>query len=194
MLLEYAPELLMLPIILFISGNIKTSIVVLCILLFLFRKNNEEFIKNDNYILSPADGVVDDVFTDENGDISVSIFLNFYDRHYQLAPVSGIVKSIKYFPGKFDYAWNKVDTKNERVETIISNNKIGDVKIIQIAGYVFRRIINILKEKSVVSQTDFMGLIKLSSKVILTFPKNLKLNVKINDRIKIGDKISYLDI
>lgn len=192
LLTKYAPETLIIPLALLYTNNRLSAVIIMVILLFIFRKGTVKFDPSPNILISPAEGVVDNIFT-LNGRTVISIFLNPIDRHFQICPVDGIVKDVKYIRGKFNVAFNNVHTTNERVETIINNRIFGDVKVVQIAGYLFRRITNDLEVDQYVKKADIMGLIKFSSKVTVSFPvsENIKLNIKKDSRIKLGETIAF---
>lgn len=185
---KYAPETLFIPVILFIAGYKKSSVISLLILLFIFRKGVVYFEKNKDEIISPAEGIVDNIKT-EKGKTTASIFLNPLNRHFQISPVSGIVKTVNYIPGEFDMAYNEISTKNERVETVIYTKHFGDIKVVQIAGYIFRRIVNKAQENKIIKKGDFLGLIKFSSKVEISFPSEFIFNKRIGDKIELGETI-----
>lgn len=75
-------------------------------------------------IISPADGVVKDIVK-EARQYHVHITLNLWNKHYQIAPITGIVKDVKYKQGKFlNAVFNKrAAFENERNEITIRNEK-----------------------------------------------------------------------
>lgn len=133
-------------------------------------------------IISPADGKITNVIY-KNNRTSIVITLNLWNKHYQISPVDGIVKEIKYKKGKFlNAVFNKRATfENERNEIIINN-----IKVIQIAGLLARRIKCYVREKQKIKKGEKIGRIAFGSQVILELPG--KLNIK-KGRIKIGEMI-----
>lgn len=189
MILTYAPETLILPLVLLLIQQGVAAVIVLFILLFIFRTGNVEFNKNQDVIVSPAEGVVEDVVV-ENGHYKISIFLNPINKHFQIVPMDGLVTSVKHVPGRFDMAYNEISTSNERVETIISNKRFDKIMVRQIAGYLFRRIVNVVKPDTLVEKGDLLGLIKFSSKVeLLVQTSQGTVVVKKGDKVNIGDSI-----
>ena len=77
---------------------------------YFFRDPERTSIGDDNYLTSPADGVVLQV-KDTNGPKElglenkqmkkVSIFMDVFDCHVNRSPCSGVVSQILYKPGKF---------------------------------------------------------------------------------------------
>jgi len=133
-------------------------------------------------IISPADGKITNIIY-KNNRTSIVITLNLWNKHYQISPVDGIVKEIKYKKGKFlNAVFNKRATfENERNEITINN-----IKVIQIAGLLARRIKCCVKEKQKIKKGEKIGRIAFGSQVILELPG--KLNIK-KGRIKIGEMI-----
>ena len=77
---------------------------------YFFRDPERISINDDNYLVSPADGMVLQVYETlgpkelglENKKFSkVSIFMNVFDCHVNRTPCDGKVSEIVYKPGKF---------------------------------------------------------------------------------------------
>jgi len=110
----------------------------------------------------------------------VNVHLNRY-------PITGKLKYFKYHPGLYLVAWHpKSSTENERTTIVVEDNKNRAVLYRQIAGAMARRIVFFGKEGTDVKQTDECGFIKFGSRVDLLLPLGVKLNVKLNDKVKGG--------
>lgn len=135
-------------------------------------------------IISPADGNITNVIYGKDT-TSIVITLNLWNKHYQISPINGIVKDIKYKNGKFlNAVFNKNATfKNERNEITINN-----IRVIQIAGILARRIKCYVKKNQKIKKGEKIGKIAFGSQVILEIPKIIKVR---KGRIKIGDRIEY---
>ena len=102
----------------------------------LFFRDPERFpINDENYLLSPADGVVSQI-SEVNGPqelgleskkyTRVSIFMNVFDCHVNRTPCSGKITQIFYKPGEYiNASLDKASEKNERNYVKIIN-KNGD--------------------------------------------------------------------
>jgi phosphatidylserine decarboxylase len=67
---------------------------------------------------------------------------------------------------------------------------IGNIKVIQVAGVMAKKIVCAVKEGQMLSKGDALGLIKLGSQVILVLPEdNVELKVKEKDKVKAGSGI-----
>ena len=79
--------------------------------------------------------------------------------------------------------------ENEKNEIIIKNPDIGKIKVIQIAGFVARRIESFVTEGQNIEKGHRIGRINLGSQVSLILPKNITLEVKEGQRVKAGSTI-----
>jgi phosphatidylserine decarboxylase len=193
-------------------------IILILILLFwkiIFLRNPSRSTPNsDNSIFSPADGKIIEILefkgphmnlhkgtkrflgliqtltkdVAESGYI-VSIFMSPLDVHYNRAPISGKVTKITHSNGKFlPVNTFEAGLVNEKAEIIISNNKIT-LKMIQIAGFIARRVITHVKKGDNVKAGEIVGLINLGSQVTLILPKSVIINVSKGDRVVAGETI-----
>lgn len=88
--------------------------------------------------------------------ILISTFMSPFDVHVNRAPVSGQVVKTKYCPGKFKVAFGNVKTENEK-NLIVIESEYGKIGVIQIAGFVARRIVQYVKvgdEVNIREKTD----------------------------------------
>jgi len=146
---------------------------------------------SDNEIVCPADGkivVVEE--TDENEyfhdrRIQISIFMSPLNVHANFNPISGLVKYVKYHPGKFLVAWDpKSSTDNERSTFVVEHSSGKEVLYRQIAGAVARRICYYLQEGEKVEAGKEYGFIKFGSRIDVFLPVGTKLNIKVGDVVK----------
>jgi len=123
----------------------------------------------------------------------ISIKLSLNDVHHQRAPIDSTVLSITHTDGSFKNAIVMPDTKITRYEN--EHNEIllqaGDFKykIIQIAGFVARRIVDYVAPGQKVAQGDILGTIKMGSQVVVILPKEITVTVKVGDLLTDGETI-----
>ena len=158
-----------------------------------FRDPKRIIPMGDNLIISPADGKIVKVVEINDPDIGdaklVSIFLNVFNVHVNRVPIDGKVISSKHRRGKFLAAFDhKASDENEQVVTIISH-KTGNYKVKQIAGLIARRIICYAKEGLKLHKGGRLGFIRFGSRTDLIMPLNIKLNVKLGEKVKGGETI-----
>jgi phosphatidylserine decarboxylase len=170
-------------------------LVFLGLVVQFFRDPKRHTAMNDDHIIAPADGkvvVIEEIEETEflkDKRVQISIFMSPLNVHVNRNPIGGIVKYAKYHPGKYLVAWHpKASTDNERTTMVIGNHN-GQVLFRQIAGAVARRIRYYIKENDQVRQGAEMGFIKFGSRVDVICPKNVKINVKIGDKVRGGETI-----
>ena len=119
----------------------------------------------------------------------VSIFMSPFDAHYNRAPIGGKIKSINHTKGRFFKAYDlEKSFENEKNEIVIQNKNLK-IKVIQIAGFLARRIICQVKVNQKVNKGQKIGFIALGSQTTIILPKRLKLKVKADDKVKAGQTI-----
>lgn len=155
-----------------------------------FRVPNRVVNFDENNILSSADGKIvaieevteTEFFNDKR--IMISVFMSPFNIHINWYPCKGKIVYTKYHPGKYLVAYNpKSSTDNERNSLVIENESGKSILIRQIAGLMARRIICNAKRDDKVTQGDEFGIIKFGSRVDLFLPLDVKLNVKIGQKV-----------
>lgn len=166
------------------------SILFFLLMLQFFRSPSRNVSANDMDILSPADGkivVIEEVEENEffhDRRMQVSIFMSPLNVHINWNPVSGIIKYFKYHSGNYIVAFHpKASHENERTTAVIETKEGRQVLIRQIAGMLARRIVFYVREGDKVIQGKELGFIKFGSRVDLLLPKDIKLNVKLNQKV-----------
>ncbi len=103
------------------------------------------------------------------------------------APVSGVVRYVKYHPGRYLVAWHpKSSEENERNTIVIEREDGVQVLVRQIAGFLARRVKCYLKVGDYVIQGKDIGFIKLGSRTDIYLPLDAKVLVDYGDRVKAG--------
>lgn len=153
--------------------------------LFWFFRDPERPAARD--IACPADGKVvriDAVDDPELGPCDrLSIFMRVHDVHVNRVPLDGDVRSVEHRPGGHVPAFRKDSDRNERVTTLLGTAH-GDVKVVQIAGAVARRIVPYIVPGDHLNKGDRLGLIRLGSRCDLLVPRGrVRWNVALHDRV-----------
>lgn len=143
-----------------------------------------------NHIVSPADGRVLWMDTIDDPDLGLcdrlSIFMGVQDVHVNRMPLDANIRKVTHRPGKHIPAFNKDSVRNERVETIVKSEH-GEVKIIQIAGAVARRIVPYIEPGDHLNKGDRLGLIRLGSRCDLHFPVGtIEWTVEVKQKVRAG--------
>ena len=183
----------------FIHGFLGFIGLVLTIWCYYFFRDPERIsIGDDNYLTSPADGVVLQVM-ETNGPkelnlenkkfTKISIFINVFDCHVNRAPCSGVIEEIKYIPGKFfNASLDKASEENERNYYKIKSSKGEEIIVVQIAGLIARRIISETSKNSELDQGSRIGMIRFGSRADLYFESYTPL-VKVNQKTIAGETL-----
>ena len=186
-------------ILLLISNFFGLISFILTIWVYYFFRDPERFSINDeNYLLSPADGVVSQIIeTNGPSEIGlenkkftrVSIFMNVFNCHVNRIPSSGKINRIFYKPGKYiNASLDKASEENERNYIKMTNSNGDELVLVQIAGLIARRIVCEIKENDETNQGDKFGIIRFGSRVDLYF-ENYKTLVRQNQKTVAGETI-----
>ena len=182
-----------------INGFLGFVGLVLTIWCYYFFRDPERIsIEDDNYLTSPADGVVLRV-EETNGpkelDLEnkkfkkISIFMNVFDCHVNRSPCSGVVSQILYKPGKFiNASLDKASEDNERNYYKIKDSFGEEVIVVQIAGLIARRIVCETEKDNELKQGSRIGMIRFGSRVDLYF-ENYNSLAKVNQKTIAGETL-----
>tara|TARA_B100000945_G_scaffold288096_1_gene260157 strand:- start:1949 stop:2599 length:651 start_codon:yes stop_codon:yes gene_type:complete len=166
---------------------------------YFFRDPERTIIKDDNYLVSPADGLITtikeemgpiEMGLEKKSFIKVSIFMNVFDCHVNRTPFSGKIEDIFYKPGKFlNASLDKASKENERNYFKIKNTKTNEeIIVVQIAGLIARRIVTQVQKNQDLKQGERIGMIRFGSRVDLYFNKR-KVMVKVGQNVIAGESL-----
>ena len=165
---------------------------------YFFRDPERISIGDENFLTSPADGMVLQVL-ETNGPKElglenkkykkISIFMNVFDCHVNRSPCSGKVSEILYKPGKFiNASLDKASEDNERNYYKIKNSHGEEIIVVQIAGLVARRIVTETSIDEVLQQGSKIGMIRFGSRAEIYF-ENYEPLVKVNQKTIAGETL-----
>ncbi len=165
---------------------------------YFFRDPERIIIKDDNYLVSPADGEIIKVeevdgpkeLNLENKKFKkISIFMNVFDCHVNRTPCSGLVEEILYKPGKFfNASLDKASEDNERNYYKIKDKNGNDIVVVQIAGLVARRIVCETNKNQELNQGDRIGMIRFGSRADVYY-ENYEPLVKVGQTAISGETL-----
>tara|TARA_B100001758_G_scaffold233355_1_gene231494 strand:+ start:375 stop:1022 length:648 start_codon:yes stop_codon:yes gene_type:complete len=182
-----------------INGLLGLIGLILTIWCYYFFRDPERIsIEDENYLTSPADGVVLQVL-ETNGPKElglenkkfkkISIFMNVFDCHVNRSPCSGKVSEILYKPGKFiNASLDKASEDNERNYYNIKNLFSENVIVVQIAGLIARRIVTETSIDQDLQQGTRIGMIRFGSRADLYF-ENYEPLVKVGQKTIAGETL-----
>jgi len=192
------PSVLLAILFIGIGWNVLTLLGILFTLFiaYFFRNPKRKIPSLQNIILSPADGRIihlgeceEDRFL-KKGALKVSIFMSLFDVHINRAPVSGKVLEMSYHPGQFLLAnAEKSSLLNEQNAFILETEDKFKILLVQIAGFVARRIVCYAKAGDTLRIGEIFGMIKFGSRIDLYLSPEVKLVVSIGQHVKGGESI-----
>jgi phosphatidylserine decarboxylase len=163
---------------------------------FFFRNPKRKIPSLENIILSPADGKIIHVGECEEHRflkkqvLKVSIFMSIFDVHLNRAPVSGKILQRSYLPGRFLVAnAEKSSLLNEQNALILETEDRLKILLVQIAGFVARRIVCHAKADDTLRRGEIFGMVRFGSRVDLYLPAEVKAIVRIGQHVKGGESI-----
>jgi phosphatidylserine decarboxylase len=163
---------------------------------YFFRDPVRHTPLDENLVMAPADGVICSIgyFTPppELGLSAdpmprISIFMSVFDCHVNRAPVAGRITKIAYRPGAFINAdLDKASENNERNGLMFESggNRFG---VVQIAGFIARRIVCFVRQGEVIGAGERFGLIRFGSRVDVYLPGSARMLVTIGSKSIAGE-------
>jgi phosphatidylserine decarboxylase len=170
---------------------------LICFFLFLFFTY---FFRNPKRVgqstaaelTAPADGRVMGIeeMTEEEflkgRAMRVSTFMGLADVHVNRAPCDGVVSRISHKPGRYGLAFKKdVDKENERNYMLLEKDN-EKLLVVQIAGFLARRIHCWVRERDVIRKGDPLGIIAFGSRVDIYIPPGYEIMVQLGQKVKSG--------
>lgn len=208
--LKTAGVLMTLAILPFLFGYFLLSFIIFSIIAFLmqfFRDPKRNVPQEEGAIVAPADGrvlkgqidkieiiehdypLMEHVLEEGKKGIRISTFMSPFDVHVNRIPVSGKVVDAVYCPGKFKIAKGDIEKENEK-NLVVIDSEFGKIGVIQIAGFVARRIVQYVNVGDEVKIGERLGMIRFGSRVDLILPyENCKLMVKEGQKSKAAETI-----
>jgi phosphatidylserine decarboxylase len=159
---------------------------------FFFRNPKRVPHDEEGTIISPADGKVMEIRDVVDGEFlgaerkRIGIFMSPVDVHVNRAPVSGRVTTVAHRDGGFGMAFKKdIDQVNERNYILIESGK-EKVLMVQIAGFLARRISCYVKGGDEVKKGQRVGIISFGSRVDVYLPKGYEPMVDLQEKVRAG--------
>lgn len=165
-------------------------------ILYFFRDPKRKSEAGPEMILSPADGKILEVTEVQEERYlkrrvrKVSIFMSLLNVHINRVPFSGRVKGVTYHPGQFLIGFApKASLENEQNAILLETSTGKELLMVQIAGFVARRIICYLKGGEEVGRGQKLGLIRFGSRVDLYCPLECQIAVRPGEVVRGGETI-----
>jgi len=175
----------------------KIAAVILALLALaigaFFRDPEREIPTGDDLVVAPADGRIVSIAEVRNdrsfsgAATRLSIFLSPLDVHINRSPVAGRVDAVSYQKGKFLAAYKEeASYRNEQNMLKITDQRGRQFGVVQIAGFLARRIVCRVSHGDTLARGDRFGLIMFGSRTDVYLPCGFRLDVAEGQRVKGG--------
>lgn len=175
------------------------SAIATLFIAYFFRDPERVTPLREGLIIAPADGKIiaiekavppPELELGAEPRLCVSTFLTMLDAHINRAPVSGRVKRISLQPGVF-HAANTAESKkeNQRQSFLMEMSDGRRIGVVQISGYVARRVISFVEEGDLLTAGERFGLIRFGSRVDLYLPDEGSVLVAEGQRMVAGETV-----
>lgn len=191
-----------------IVAGLVPSVGFLLTMVRFFRFPMRKPVKDENAIVSPADGNIIYIKRIEKGDIPMStkegvtatlsefanVELNYpcwiiginmtpFDVHRNATPIAGKIVLNQHFDGKFlSLKDPNALAQNER-NTIVIDNGIHQVGVVQTASKLVKRIVTYKNVGDNVEQAEWFGMIKFGSQVDVIIPCDYDILVDLKQQV-----------
>jgi phosphatidylserine decarboxylase len=171
-------------------------IAAFAVLMF-FRDPERTPLGDENSIVSPADGKVvfagpvekPDPLAPESRQ-RISIFMSPLNVHVNRMPSTGTVEGVRYSPGRFDAAFKeKASDVNESNAVLLRTASGFDMVVVQIAGWLARRIVCKVTKGNRLARGERFGLIMFGSRVDVYLPAAVSIKAQVGQRVAAGSSI-----
>jgi len=159
-----------------------------------FRNPPREIPAGEHRVVVPADGRVIDVAEIEGRDgskwLRIGIFLSVFDVHVNRCPLAGRVVAVERGGKSFLAAFNpRAETENVRCALTLETAAGVRLQVVQISGWIARRIVCHPQIGEWVRRGDRYGLIRFGSRTDVLLPPSAVARVKARDRVRGGSTI-----
>ncbi len=185
----------------FFGATVFVGLAAVALAVLLFFRDPERVIPSDpSALVSPADGRV--IAVEEGGKghrfapettTRISIFMSPLNVHINRMPFSGTVERIEHKPGLFAGAYRADASEINESNSLLLRTPGGvPVVVVQIAGWLARRIVCHVQPQARVSRGERFGLIMFGSRLDVFLPPQVRPSVRVGDRVRAGSSIVAL--
>ncbi len=163
--------------------------------LWFFRDPERSIPQEPGAVVSPADGKVTEIapVTVSGQRLTrISIFLSVFNVHVNRAPISGVIRDVRYQRGKYLNAMNAASAEQNEQNIVTMEGDGQRVVFKQIAGLLARRIVFHPKVGDRLERGQRVGLIKFGSRVDVLMDASAELRVKAGDHVRGGESVLAL--
>lgn len=161
---------------------------------FFFRNPLREIPDEADAVLAPADGrVIEAGEIERSGGrkaLRVAIFLSLLDVHVNRSPVAGRVLSVERRAGRHRAAFGRrAESENARSTLTLELADGRRVEVVQITGWLARRIVCHPEPGEWLERGVRYGLIRFGSRTDVLLPEGSELQVARGQRVRAGETV-----
>ncbi len=172
-------------------------VIALALAVALFFRDPERFpARTEGVVISGADGKVTDIsdasFPGQTGRLyhRVSVFMSPLNVHVNRSPVGGEVMMVEHTAGEFRAAFRDDASLHNERNLIAMTDADGRIfGMLQVAGYLARRIVCRMRARDKLQVGQRVGLIMFGSRVDHFFPSDYRVTVSMGQRVRAGETI-----
>ncbi len=177
--------------------SIGAIVIIVALAVAAFFRDPDRFpARTNGVVISGADGKVTDVadlpLPGSTGPLChrVSVFMSPLNVHVNRALVSGEVAAVEHTAGEFRAAFrDDASEHNERNLIVFTDSGGRKFGMLQVAGYLARRIVCTLRPRDRIQIGQRIGLIMFGSRVDHFFPIDYRVTVMVGQRVRAGESI-----
>jgi phosphatidylserine decarboxylase len=172
-------------------------VIVIAIAVAMFFRDPDRYpLRTEGVIISGADGKITDIAeVSLPGDgvrkyQRVSVFMSPLNVHVNRAPIGGQVIGVEHTPGEFRAAFSDAASEHNERNKILMRDAAGHVHaMVQVAGYLARRIVCRLRSNDKIEPGQRIGLIMFGSRVDHFVPPEYRVTVSLGQRVRAGRSV-----
>jgi len=168
-------------------------LVFAVLVLLFFRDPQRTPLGGPSSIISPADGRIVDISDGMGHALApgatkrVSIFMSPLDVHINRMPATASIEHVSYKPGKFRAAYGSQASDTNESNALLLQTPAGwQMVVVQIAGWLARRIVCDVVEGDQRARCERFGLIMFGSRVDMHMPADVHVLVAVGERVAAG--------
>ncbi len=174
------------------------GLLILATAALLFFRDPERTPPGDElWVVAPADGRVVAVDEISGGhrlyhavDKRVAIFMSPLNVHVNRSPVDAVVEAVEHRSGSFKAAYSADASEANESNALLMKSRLGfSVVVVQIAGWLARRIRCWAGEGSSLARGERFGLIMFGSRVDVYLPACISVTVAVGDKVVAGESV-----
>ena len=178
-------------------NSLGAILILVAIPVALFFRDPDRYpARTENVVISGADGKITDIsdvsFPGSTGRLyhRVSVFMSPLNVHVNRAPVAGEVTMVEHTAGEFRAAFRDDASEHNERNLIAMTDASGRMfAVLQVAGYLARRIVCRLRARDRIQAGQRIGLIMFGSRVDHFFPSEYRVTVALGQRVRAGESI-----